>query len=455
MIVETEEAQVVEEIGCLERTPSGDDPVGMTLAEARSILKTLQEKLVENQVSAFLEASRQCRECGRRYLHKDCRKLIHRTVFGKLHLENPRWLTCACQSGTRKTFQPLKDLLPERSSPELKYLETKFAALMSYGLTVSILGEVLPIGEQLNPTAVRRQVALVSERMEAELGPEQWSMIEGTSGEWADLPRPGMPLTVGIDGGYVASNAAASRSEGWFEVLVAKSIPHEGKSRTFGSVVKIDEKPKRRLFELLREQGFQMNQQVTFLTDGGETVRDLPRYLNPRAEYYLDWFHIAMRLTVLVQSAKSAGPVTDSFRLECERRLESVKWYLWHGNTFEALNSLEDLWFELDSTEVEWPEKQKLLTRLEEFVTYVTRNQAAIPNFGERWRQGERISTGFTESAVNQVLSKRMVKRQQMRWSPRGAHRLLQVRTRVLDGEWGTTFRRWYPGQCAQTALAA
>jgi len=47
---------------------------------------------------------------------------------------------------------------------------------------------------------------------------------------------------------------------------------------------------------------------------------------------------------------------------------------------------------------------------------------------------------------VNQVISKRMVKKQQMRWSPRGAHLLLQLRTCVLDGDLATDFARWYPG---------
>jgi hypothetical protein len=65
-----------------------------------------------------------------------------------------------------------------------------------------------------------------------------------------------------------------------------------------------DCKPKRRLFEVLAAQGMQANQQVTFLTDGGEDIRDLPRYLNPQAEHLLDWFHITMRITVLTQLAK-------------------------------------------------------------------------------------------------------------------------------------------------------
>jgi len=37
-----------------------------------------------------------------------------------------------------------------------------------------------------------------------------------------------------------------------------------------------------------------------------------------------------------------------------------------------------------------------------------------MPNFGERYRNGETISTAFVESTVNQVISKRMVKKQQM-----------------------------------------
>ena len=46
-------------------------------------------------------------------------------------------------------------------------------------------------------------------------------------------------------------------------------------SKCFGFVNRYDTKPKRRLFETLKSQGMQMNQAVTFLSDGGDTVRDL------------------------------------------------------------------------------------------------------------------------------------------------------------------------------------
>jgi hypothetical protein len=49
------------------------------------------------------------------------------------------------------------------------------------------------------------------------------------------------------------------------------------------------------------------------------------------------------------------------------------------------------------------------------------------------------------ESTVNQVITKRFCKRQQMQWTKRGAHLLLQTRVKTLNRELGGMFRRWYP----------
>ena len=81
-------------------------------------------------------------------------------------------------------------------------------------------------------------------------------------------------MTVGIDGGYVKAQGA---EQGWFEVIAGKSILafRRGEEqpnpsiKCFAFVQTYDEKPKRRLFEVLQSQGLQMNQQIEFLSDGG------------------------------------------------------------------------------------------------------------------------------------------------------------------------------------------
>ncbi|MGY2897046.1 hypothetical protein ACVWZX_005092 [Deinococcus sp. UYEF24] len=80
-----------------------------------------------------------------------------------------------------------------------------------------------------------------------------------------------------------------------------------------------------------------------------------------------------------------------------------------------------------------------------EMIGHIGNNKAYMVNYGERYRAGERISTGFVESTVNQVISKRFVKKQSMGWTARGAHLLLQIRTRVLNNELENLFRQWYP----------
>jgi hypothetical protein len=180
---------------------------------------------------------------------------------------------------------------------------------------------------------------------------------------------------------------------------------------------------------------------------------DLQLYLSPEAEPLLDWFHLSMRLTVLQQTAKglpetaSDGEETYTLRGDVMREFERLKWFLWHGNVYRALHVVQSVEMDLDAamaTSGDGPAR-KLLKAGAEFHTYIENNKGFIPNDGERYRQGERISTGFVESPVKQVVSKRFCKRQQMQWTNRAAHLLLQTRVKTLNCALGNVFRRWYP----------
>lgn len=444
---------VVQEVAQIERDVLSPATLGLTLEDAKTVLHGIQRHLVTKQVEDYQKQQLACPDCQQQRRIKDRRELTYRSLFGKLKLKCDRLFHCDCQAHEKKSFSPLSELLAERTAPELLYLETKFAALMSFDQSAQLLAEVLPIDEQLNAATVRNHTQQMAQRLEDELGEERFMYIDSCEYEREALPRPDMPLNMGIDGGYVRAIKAQSdpKQSNHFEVITGKSIADDGTSRCFGLVRTYDKKPKRRVFELLQSQGMQMNQQITFFSDGGDTVRDLQLYLNPQAEHLLDWFHITMRITVMTQMAKGVTFPDDWLSKDMSKTIESVKWYLWHGNVYQALQELEglpDLLYMDDIT----TKQRKLLQKIEEFQTYISNNRSFIVNYGERYRNGERISTGFVESTVNQVISKRMVKKQQMRWSKEGAHLLLQVRTKVLDGDWRQTFERWYPELAAQAA---
>ncbi|MDP9454852.1 MAG: ISKra4 family transposase [Actinomycetota bacterium] len=457
---EDEAGGEIVELAVLEKDCERIEQLGLSLAESKEILKTLQKHVLERQVSEFAKARRRCPTCGGRLGLKGHHTVLFRTPFGDVSCDSPRLRRCRCSRAGTATYSPLNELLTEHTSPELLYLETKWSSLVSYGMTAGMLKDVLPVDEKLGAATVRNHALGVAERMEAELEDERFSFIDTCPAERKELPRPDGPIAVAIDGGYVRDWTQKRRQ---FEVIVGRSVTWQDCEdagdpprdvKRFGFVYGHDQKPKRRLFELLKSQGMQMNQQVTFVSDGADNVRDLQFYLNPHAEHVLDWFHLTMRLTVLDQHAKGVARLDERLGEEIRELLRSAKWYCWHGNAYEALRHIgfarmdaETLVYELEEAHSGGcpPGPKNLLKAVGEFRVYVERNAAMIPNYGERRRYGEIISTAAAESTVNAVLNKRFCKKQQMQWSRRGAHLLLQNRTRTLDRELGACFRRWYP----------
>jgi hypothetical protein len=122
----------------------------------------------------------------------------------------------------------------------------------------------------------------------------------------------------------------------------------------------------------------------------------------------------------------------DTMVADMREQIGRAKWFLWHGNHQRALQVLDDATETLHCADHNVA-RTKCLKMIGELVVYLERNQHRLPSYAERHLAGEPISSAPAESAVNQIIAKRMVNKQQMRWTPAGAHRLLQIRTRVLD----------------------
>ena len=120
---------------------------------------------------------------------------------------------------------------------------------------------------------------------------------------WEFLPLPEGFFIVGLDGGYVRNWLDKKHN---FEVIVGKSMLRFGEGeadrppslKRFGFVQTLDTQSKRRLYEVLQSQDLQMNQVITFLSDGDDTLRALQMEMSPKATHILDWFHLTMKLTV-------------------------------------------------------------------------------------------------------------------------------------------------------------
>jgi hypothetical protein len=197
--------------------------------------------LTDVQITEWQADQRACPGCRNRRSVKGHHPIVFRTPFGKLRSASERVRICPCTQSPTASVSPLAELLRERFSPEMVYLETKFASLVPYGLTVRLMDEVLLLDRPIGTERVRRHLFRVAEAHEAELA--------------------SAPTNLTIDERTEPNNALPD-GQGWFEAIAGKSLvsfhrdgqDRDPSGRRFAFVQTVDDKPRARLVDTLRQQ---------------------------------------------------------------------------------------------------------------------------------------------------------------------------------------------------------
>lgn len=174
----------------------------------------------------------------------------------------------------------------------------------------------------------------------------------------------------------------------------------------------------------------------------------------------LDWFHLAMRLRPLEQIAQGLSTRVRTHaeaKIQIVDALEHLHWRLWHGKLDTLTECYEQVRVAIRAFRrytkgrkmSEGP--RALMTALHELKQYIRNNAGTLVNYHRRQQAGLRVSSCGVESTVNFLINHRMNKRQQMRWSRRGAHLLLQVRAAVLNGEFDALVRSSSASRAVET----
>src|SRR5437870_369315 len=392
--------ETVTDVITLNKNNQRIEHLGLTLSEAKQLLSTPQRHLLRQQVDAFLNTYADCPDCGTPLHLKARSRRSFRTLFGTFQFDSPRLEHCDCTRHKTSSFRPLSALLTESVAPELLFMEAKWSSLVSYGMSMDALKDFLPLEATLDVKTVRYDTLKVAKRLEAELGDEQPGFIDGNPSDWVLLPQPEGSFNVGIDGGYVRNWFDKKHH---FEVIVGKSVlsvrededVQSPSPKRLGFVQTLDTKPKRRLYEVLQSQGLQMNQEITFLSDGDDTLRELQLKMSPKATHILDWFHLTMKLTVLGQLGKGLVQCDAVLGEATRDQIECLKWSLWHGQVDKALGKIDDLETSIESFNETYAQIGRLIKALAELHTYIVHNRHVIPNYGERYHHCEAIATGF------------------------------------------------------------
>src|SRR5215207_2886195 len=426
------------EVARIERgAEAGLADLGLRLDEAKQLTAALQAEMVSAQVAVVGERRRGCVACGRLLASKGPYRATFRSLFGNVPVRVRRLLVCPCQGpGAAKSFAA-RDLSTGAVAPELADVTARYAALVPFGKVATFMSELLPISGAQNAGTVRNRTLRVGQ-----------DVVRQPPVDRAGLPvaQPVGPVVVGLDGGSVRSR---HRPERRFEVVAGKVIDARGAQHRFAFARNGPATASAAFRQALVAAGVGADTPATVLCDGDAGLWRLQRAALPGATIVLDWWHAAVRFEHALQAARGlgAGTVDASLAHDAVRTLERAKRCLWHGRWTGCRRKLAAL--------CRWTKRTPMrdvagIGRLQRHVSdllgYLERNQDALVPYAARRRRGEPISTAFVESAVNEIVAKRMTKAQQMRWNRATVQPFLDVRTAVLNGTLEHAFRQRYPG---------
>jgi hypothetical protein len=408
------------------------DPLGLTLDDGKTLLAGVQRHLVQARVAEFCALRRHCSHCrGRRPL-KDTRTRRLNPLFGTVEVPAPRFKPCRCAVTARSTLCPASELMPDRCTPDYERALAKMGAWLPYWRAQRFLSGFFPLGD--DPPwheTVRRRTMRVGAGLERE------------TLRRAETPRavpPSETMTVSIDAGHV--RAARGHQGRTFEVMAAQVSNDDGQPVLFSGVPSEADRQHTQLNGALSGLGMTADTEVTILSDGANGPRSLGEAASTGTVFHvLDWFHLAMRVQHAAQCASGWPDTTVRGRRDGARfakAVEHIRWCLWHGQTVRALHLIRRT---LAAVEAKAERKTaaarsaaKLRKALIALETYVSDLADLIIDYASARLDDELFSTSPTEGAVQWLLHRRMRAQQQMRWSPRGAHLMLQVRTATVNG---------------------
>ena len=433
LVAETEPGRVTEHpLAHVERedtiTPAS---LGLSIAEGKTIVAAIQTAIVTAQVKRHGESLRPCPHCAGPRTTKGYYTSIFRSVYGQVPMRVRRLRPCPCEATSRASAS----VLPTRHrpiAPELRYLMAKLAALMPFGKVAMFLDEVLPTATKTHASTVRNYTQRVGQRLERHQDTLPTAVPRAPAGE----------VVLGLDGGYVRNRQP--RPERTFEIVAGRVLSDQDETTRFAFVREGSASGGDTIARLLRQRGATAETRVTVLSDGDAGLRAMQRAAAPTAEHVLDWFHIAMRWQHVHQLATGHHGASVEAKVWLLDRIDRAKWALWNGQLTKTLGHLSELrvWTWNTRADPSWLEH--LRTHLSELTSYLDANADSLPNYGARHRQGAAISTAFVESAVNEIVSRRMVKRQQMRWNRETVQPFLTVRVHVLNETLEDAFRHWH-----------
>jgi hypothetical protein len=390
-------------LAVVERRDCSLAQLGLTLAEGRSLLAKVQTELVSKQVEWWLSGQTHCRRCGAALNQKDSRSTVLRTVYGKVRVKSARLWSCACQRTARtprRVVHPLSKALTNLVTPELEYLQAKWAAHLPYRQATAMLKEVLPLDKGISFSGTRDRIHTLGKELDADLERDIAKLPQTVAD--VQVRESSHVASVSVDSAWLRHCDSERGLGRHVNIVAGRATFTDGTRKLYAYVHKEVPSTAARLDQFLSRNGVASDERVTVISDDAGEFEKAVRGSQLARGRILDWFHIAMKFKAAQRSVFGSKMIASLERESMETEITHAKWLVWHGKGSKAVERIKALDARLLTRE--GYEFSTLWWNLNTVCGYLRNNANTLVNYGARHRKDLPISSSIAGSAVNQGL---------------------------------------------------
>lgn len=187
-----------------------DGDIGLSIGDSKKIMAALQNAVVNHEAETYALLRRVCPDCHTFRPVKDYTTRRIRTVFGTVEVRSPRWMLCReCHPGMVGAFAPLKEICPDRATPELMELTARLGSMLPYRQAAKVLADFLPTEPTETHATVRKRTIRIGKRLDDQVMQQTWRARSQTDDRCQlEMQLPGdrrKEFVISIDTAHVRS----------------------------------------------------------------------------------------------------------------------------------------------------------------------------------------------------------------------------------------------------------
>jgi hypothetical protein len=398
--------------------PESITEVGLRHREQITLLKRIQQKVVDEQYLIMSDEPKKCPKCKVMLNKNGYKQSDFHAVFSDHKIKVQKHTCPICHESQ---VPSIKSLFGTSIHPDLYKLQCEMGSAFSFYKSECQLANLCQEKREINNhQRIKRTVNVVGEALFNISVKNQSSTHKAPS------------LIVQIDGGHIKDKALEKRS---FEALAAKiyrpeSVIKKGKRPIIKDKVCVASakndhlKSIKKLIEsAAKRQGMHSGTKITIIADGAKNCWQATQVLEKdcsNIEYILDWFHIAKKFEPLL----NMNNILD----ENKKEIEKIKWEIWNGKHEKAILNLTYL--------IQNNDDENIVSKLKGISIYLKENKAQLCHYSEREKQGLLFTSHVAESTVEHLINERHKRKQKMQWTRESADNVLQIRASIASNEW-------------------